>query len=137
MDMKDKSVFKANSMIYKGVMLFRGIFYSVLSARSVKVQRRCRRLIMMNEKEKEAYDDLMKSFKKAQSIEESRHYFVEIQLYLDNLESTREQSITEPQLKEYRRLRRKLVDADSKKEVRYYEEQIHAWLNKIYDSNLT
>lgn len=91
--------------------------------------------MIMNEKE--TYDDLMNSFKNAQSIEESRHYFVEIQLYLDNLQSTNELSITKPQLEEYQRLRKELVDSTSKKEVRYYEDQIHEWLNKIHRSKLT
>ncbi|WLR46638.1 hypothetical protein LC065_13795 [Halobacillus litoralis] len=85
---------------------------------------------MMNEKE--TYDDLMNSFKNAQSIEETRYYFVEIQQYLDNLQSTNELSITKRQLEEYQRLRKELIDSTSKKEVRYYEDQIHEWLNKIH-----
>ncbi|MGR9049805.1 hypothetical protein ACQ4XT_14370 [Halobacillus faecis] len=85
---------------------------------------------MMNEKE--TYDDLMNAFKNAQSIEETRFYFVEIQQYLDNLQSTNELSITKRQLEEYQRLRKELVDSTSKKEVRYYEDQIHEWLNKIH-----
>ncbi|REJ09033.1 hypothetical protein [Halobacillus trueperi] len=89
-------------------------------------------MIMMNEKEKETYDDLMNSFKNAESIEESRYYFGEIQMYLDNLQSTNELPITKPQLEEYQQLRKDLVDSTSKKEVRYYEDQIHEWLNKIH-----
>ncbi|GEN54892.1 hypothetical protein [Halobacillus faecis] len=91
-------------------------------------------MIRMNEKEKETYDDLMNSFKNAESIEESRHYFFEIQLYLDNLESTKEPSPTKAQMEEYQQIRKKLVGATSKKEVRYYEDQIHEWLNKIHHS---
>ncbi|WP_406944094.1 hypothetical protein ACJA3J_11895 [Halobacillus sp. SY10] len=89
-------------------------------------------MIMMNEKEKETYDDLMKSLKNAVSIEESRYYFGEIQMYLDNLQSTDELPITKPQLEEYQQLRKDLVDSTSKKEVKYYEDQIHEWLNKIH-----
>ncbi|MBA2176301.1 hypothetical protein H0266_15490 [Halobacillus locisalis] len=93
-------------------------------------------MIMMNDNEKETYDDLMNSFKNAQSIEESRHYFVEIQRYLDK-SPTNELSITKPQWEEYHQLRKELLDSTSKKEVRYYEDQIHEWLNKIHESNLT
>lgn len=94
-------------------------------------------MIMMNDNEKETYDDLMNSFKNAESIEESRYYFVEIQRYLDNLQSTNELSITKAQLEEYQRLRKELLDSTSKKEVSYYEGQIHEWLNKIHRPNLT
>ncbi|MYL71803.1 hypothetical protein GLW00_13130 [Halobacillus litoralis] len=92
---------------------------------------------MMNDKDKETYDNLIHSFKNAVSIEESRYYFGEIQLYLDNLQSADEHSITKPQLEEYQRLRKELIEATSKKEVRYYEDQIHEWLNKIHYSKLT
>ncbi|MBX0356110.1 hypothetical protein [Halobacillus sp. Nhm2S1] len=91
-------------------------------------------MIRMSEKEKETYDELMNSFKNAESIEEIRHYFVEIQLYLDNLGSTKDPSATKPQLEDYQQLRKRFVDATSKKEVRYYEDQIHEWLNKIHHS---
>ncbi|SFJ28233.1 hypothetical protein SAMN04487936_101520 [Halobacillus dabanensis] len=89
-------------------------------------------MIMMDENEKDTYEDLMNSFKNAESIEEIRYYFFEIQLYLDNLPSTNGLSIPTSQLEEYQRLRKGLLDSTSVREVSYYEGQIHEWLNKIH-----
>lgn len=93
-------------------------------------------MFSMSDKQKQTYDHLMEAFKNAESIEESRYYFAEIQLYLDDLQSINKSSLQEARLQEYHQLKKQLLESTTKREVLFYEERIHECLSKTNDSKL-
>lgn len=93
-------------------------------------------MFQMSDAQKVKYDQLLHSLKNAESIEETRYYFGEIQRYLDKLNKEMGSSITKEKTEEYERLRRKIIDATSKEEVIYYEDKIHDIISNLNSSSM-
>ncbi|QAS51586.1 hypothetical protein [Halobacillus litoralis] len=91
-------------------------------------------MFQMNESQKEEFDELMHSLRNAESIEETRYYFAEIQQYLDTLQAesgSSIQKVDDSHLKEYESLKKKMIDANTKKEVHFYENKIHELIDEL------
>ncbi|MYL18489.1 hypothetical protein GLW04_01230 [Halobacillus litoralis] len=86
---------------------------------------------MGKKKKDEEFDDLLDAFREAGSLEETRYYYMKLQRFLDHYEESRAvfQSTDQTEKKDYEPLLQGMMDATSKKEVDYYEHEIHQLLD--------
>ncbi|MGP4074288.1 hypothetical protein [Halobacillus sp. K22] len=95
-------------------------------------------MIQMNEIQKRQFDHMLSLLKNASSPEEVRYYFNEIQHFLDTLYTNEKPRLDEMEAKDlekYENLHRKMLEASTKKEVVYYEKELHELINKINPIN--
>ncbi len=86
-------------------------------------------IFQMNELQKQTYDRLVERLKEADSMEEVRAYYREIQSLLDAVH-TQATVLQLEEKEEFLRLRTKMVEASTKEEVLYYEQELHAYISK-------
>lgn len=86
---------------------------------------------MGKKKKDEEFDDLLDAFREAVSLEETRYYYMKLQLFLDHYEESRAvfQSTDKMEKKNYEPLLQGMMEATSKKEVDYYEAEIQHLLD--------
>ncbi|ARI77383.1 hypothetical protein [Halobacillus mangrovi] len=88
----------------------------------------------MNDQEKEKFDQLLSSLRKAKSMEETRFYFDLIQDYLNTLQIEKGsvyKRMNAEELMQFEILKQQMLAASDKKEVTYFEKQIHDLITRV------
>ncbi|KHE72997.1 hypothetical protein [Halobacillus sp. BBL2006] len=90
-------------------------------------------MFQMNDREKEKFDQLMSSFRQANSIDETRYYFDLIQEFLNTLQVEKgmlSSKMSAEELKKFESLKQQMLNAHDTKEVTHFEKQMHELIDR-------